>query len=68
MKAKDEKWAVFWCGLLRPVIFGEVAAKEVHAHLRSLSQQECVFPDGSHHRPSLATLRRKLRTYRSQGF
>ena len=68
MKAKDEKWAVFWCGLLRPVIFGEVAAKEVHAHLRSLSQQEYVFPDGSRRRASLATLRRKLRTYRSQGF
>lgn len=68
MESKDERQAVFWCGLLRPVLFGEVEAREVNGYLRKLSQKECVFPDGRRGKPSLSTLRRKLRTYRNGGF
>lgn len=64
MKANDEKWAVFWCGLLHPVLFGEIDASETNQYLKSLAQREVLFPDGRAGRPSLSTLRRKLNRYR----
>lgn len=68
MRQKDERWALFWCGLLRPVLFGEVEGRNVNRYLKELCRQEYVFPDGRRRRPSLSTLRRKLRTYRKDGF
>lgn len=68
MKSSEEKWAVFWCGLLRAAIFGEVGKGQVQAHLREVSRQEVTFPDGRRGKPSLTTLRRKLRKYRREGF
>jgi transposase InsO family protein len=55
---KDEKWALFWCSLLRPVLFGEIEAKDANRYLKDLAQQEYVFPDG----------RRKRPLYREGGF
>ena len=28
MKAKDEKWAIFWCGLLHPILFEEIETRK----------------------------------------
>jgi transposase InsO family protein len=68
MKPKDEKWAVFWCGLLHPILFEEIDASETNQYLKRLAQREVVFPDGRQGKPSLSTLRRKLNRYRRQGF
>lgn len=68
MNAKDEKWALFWCDLLRPLLFDEVEKEQTHRFLIELSQKEILFPDGRTARPSLCTLRRKLNRYRASGF
>jgi putative transposase len=67
MTDKDERWALFWCGLLHPVIFGELAKGEKHAILRKISEIEVVFPDGVKRKPSLSTLKRKLKRYEDEG-
>lgn len=68
MKPKEEKWSVFWCGLLHPILFEEIDASETNQYLKKLAQKEVVFPDGRAGRPSLSTLRRKLNRYRQKGF
>lgn len=68
MKQKDEKWALFWCDLLKPVLFDEVEPEQIQNCLVELSQKEMVFPDGRMGKPSLSTLRRKLNRHRSGGF
>jgi len=68
MKPKDEKSAVFWCGLLHPVLFGEVETSETNQYLKQCARREVTFPDGRVGRPSLSTLRRKLKRYRADGF
>jgi putative transposase len=68
MNKKDEKWAVFWCGLLHPVLFEEIDAAETNQYLKGLAQKEVIFPDGREGKPSLSTLRRKLNRYRQKGF
>lgn len=65
---KQERWALFWCGLLHDVLFGDPDAKEVRRHLRELSKKEALFPNGKRRRPSLSTLERKLAAYREGGF
>jgi putative transposase len=67
MRDEDQRWAVFWCGLLHPVIFGELAKGERNAILRQISQIAVVFPDGVKRKPSLATLKRKLKRYEEEG-
>jgi len=68
MKRRDEEWAVFWCSLLQPVLFGEVDRAGTNQFLKQLAQQEHLFPNGLRKKPSLSTLRRKLRQYRGAGF
>ena len=68
MNAGQEKWGLFWCKLLHPVIFKEIEKKEVNQYLKSLSCQELLFPDGKSKKPSLSTLRRKLNKYLQGGF
>lgn len=68
MNEKDEKWALFWCKLLHPVIFGEVEKGQTNQYLKFLCKQEHLFPDGKCKKPSLSTLRRKLRQYSQSGF
>jgi transposase InsO family protein len=68
MKKKDEEWALFWCSLLHPLLFGENDKKETQNFLKRLAKEERLFPDGKRKRPSLSTLRRKLRKYRKKGF
>ena len=68
MKDKDLDWAVFWASLLQPILLGEVPAEETASYLRELAGEERLFPDGTRRKPSLTTLRRKLRIFREEGF
>jgi putative transposase len=68
VRQKDEEWALFWCTLLHPAIFGEIEPKQIHSFLKKLAAEERLFPNGMRKKPSLSTLRRKLRTYREEGF
>ena len=68
MKPNDERWAIFWCELLHPVLFEEVDAGQTNALLKELAQKEVLFPNGKIGRPCVATLRRKLNRYRQGRF
>lgn len=68
MDKKNEQWAVFWCDLLRPILYSEISPEETHRYLKTLAQQPVVYPDGKNGTPSLSTLKRKLRKYESGGF
>ena len=68
MNARQEDEAVFWCGLLTSVLFEKLEKGEERRRLRELSRQEVVFPNGRRRKPSLSTLRRKLKKYRAGGF
>jgi transposase InsO family protein len=68
MTEKDQRWAVFWCGLLHPILFGQVPPEERNAFLRKLTEIEVPFPDGTTRKPSLSTLKRKLKIYETEGF
>ena len=68
MKSKDEKWALFWCKLLHPIIFGEIEREQTNQFLKDICLQDIVFPNGKRKRPGISTLRRKLNQYRKDGF
>ncbi len=68
MSPQEERRAVFWCGLLRQVIFGEIARGAVTDHLKILASKEVVYPNGKKRKPSFSTLKRKLKQYRKSGF
>ena len=64
----DEKWSLFWCNLLHPVIFGQIEDRQINSYLKKLAKEEKVFPDGKKKKPALSTLRRKLNLYTNGGF
>ena len=68
MDKRQERQAVFWCSLLRPVLYGEIPRGRVAAYLREVCQAPVRFPDGQVRRPSLRTLKRKLKTFGEGGF
>jgi len=68
MRSKDERWAIFWCDLLKPIIFSDIEPEGEQAYLKMLARQPVSFPDGRVGRTSLSTLRRKLKRYRRDGF
>ncbi len=68
MNARQEEEAVFWCGLLAPVLFGRLDKVEERRELREISKREVVFPSGRKRKPSLSTLKRRLDKYRKGGF
>ena len=68
MDKKQEKWAIFWCDLLTPVIYGEIEPELTNQFLKQLADKQISFPDGRIGKPSLKTLRRKLNRYRQGGF
>ncbi len=65
---RHEQWAVFWCSLLGPLLSGVIPAEEAGPFLRELADSEHDFPDGTRRKPSRATLWRKWKQYREQGF
>lgn len=68
MNARQEQEALFWCGLLDRVLFEGLDTSEECRELREISKQEAVFPNGRRRKPSLSTLKRKLKKYRAGGF
>jgi len=64
----QEHWAIFWCTLLEPLIFGEIERDRHHQYLTQLSQQERRFPNGQIKKASLSTLKRKWRLYQQGGY
>ena len=68
MDKEQEKWAIFWCELLTPVIYEEIEPELTNRFLRVLAKTKTRFPDGRVGKPSLSTLRRKLNRYRQEGF
>lgn len=67
MPNKDEKWGIFWCGLLHKIIFDDLDGQSAYQHMESLSQKQIMMPDGKMKKPSLSTLKRKLKEYREGG-
>jgi transposase InsO family protein len=65
---EQEKWAIFWCDLLSPVIYGDIEAELTNQFLKATATEQIRFPDGQMGNPSLSTLRRKLNRYRQGGF
>jgi transposase InsO family protein len=65
---EQEKWAIFWCDLLSPVIYEEIEPELTNRFLKQIADKEIRFPDGRIGKPSLSTLRRKLNRYRQGGF
>ncbi len=68
MDKKQEKWAIFWCDLLSPIIYGDIEAKLTNQFLKATANEQIVFPDGRIGNPSLSTLRRKFNRYQQGGF
>ena len=68
MNRKHEEWAVFWCDLLSPIIYSEIEEELTHKYLKELASNDVLFPDGKKKKPSLSTLKRKLKKHRQGGF
>ena len=68
MKKEQEKWAIFWCDLLSPVIYGEIEPEATNQFLKQKAKEPVQYPDGRTRTPSISTLRRKLNLYRHGGF
>jgi len=65
---EQEKWAIFWCDLLSPVIYDEIEPELTNAFLKQTADKPIRLPNGRIGKPSLSTLRRKLNRYRRGGF
>jgi hypothetical protein len=65
---RHERWAIFWCTLLSPLLFGDIPPEEAGRFLRELADTEHLFPDGKRRKPALSTLRRKWRQFQEGGF
>jgi transposase InsO family protein len=68
MDKKDQQWSLFWCGILHSVIFGQVEEGQTYQKLKEISQTEILFPNGVRKKPSLSTLKRKLKLYKKESF
>jgi putative transposase len=68
MDKKQERWTIFWCDLLSPVIYGEIEPEATNRFLKTLAGKPICFPDGRTKKPSLSTLRRKFNRYKNGGF
>lgn len=68
MDKEQEKWAIFWCDLLSPLIYDAIEPELTNRFLKQLADKQVPFPDGRIGKPSLKTLRRKLNRYRQGGF
>jgi len=65
---KKEKWAIFWCDLLSPVIYDEIEPEAINQFLKGKAAEEVRYPNGKVGKPSLSTLRRMLNKYTQGGF
>jgi len=58
---EQEKWAIFWCDLLKPLIYGEIDKEATNRFLKDLAEKPMLFPDGEIRKPSVSTLYRHLK-------
>lgn len=65
---RHQQWAVFWCSLLSPLLYGEVPPQEAGRFLRELAEHQHLCPDGTRRKVSRATLWRKWKQSREGGF
>jgi putative transposase len=65
---EQEKWAIFWCDLLSPILYGEIEPEATNAFLKQTAKEQVRCPDGRIRTPSLSNLRRKLKRYQKGGF
>ena len=68
MDKKQEKWAIFWCDLLSPIIYGEIEPEATNWFLKQKALEQFRYPNGGIGTPSISTLRRKLKRYQEGGF
>jgi len=67
MNEKEQRLALFWCSLLRPLIYEEVAGAEVTRCLKEIADCQVTFPNGQRKKASLSTLRRKWKRWQEDG-
>lgn len=60
MDNAEEKWAIFWCDLLSPVICQQIEPEAIDRFLKARDKGEFDFPDGRIGKPSLKMLCREL--------
>ncbi len=65
---EQEKWAIFWCDLLTPVIYEEIEAGTDQPVSQAIGAKKDPFPRRRIGNPSLSTLRRKFNRYSQGGF
>jgi len=46
-RERHERWAIFWCSLLAPLLYGEIPAAEAGRFLSELSQPSANSPMGN---------------------
>ena len=54
---RQEEWAVFWCNLMSPLLYGEIPPEEAGDFLRQLADTEELFPVNM---PNRRHIRRRL--------
>lgn len=59
----DEVWLAFWCGLLAPVLCGEIPESQRGSYFQKASQVERRLPNGQSRKISARTLRRKFQRF-----
>lgn len=64
MSDQNDRWIVFWCSLLGPILLEQVPVGERRRFLNEVSQKKVLLPNGRRKQISLATLRRKVRRFR----
>jgi transposase InsO family protein len=67
MTEEEQRLALFWCSLLRPLIYEEIDDGDVTRRLREIAAQQVTFPDGQRKKPSLSTLSRKWKRWQQDG-
>jgi len=67
MTEEEQRLALFWCSLLRPLIYEEIDDGDVTRRLREIAANEVTFPDGQRKKPSLSTLSRKWKRWQQDG-
>ena len=67
MLEQNERWAVFRCSLLSPLLLGEIPEAEREAYFRTLAKEERLLPNGQRKQISARTFRRWWKRLREEG-
>ncbi|MFQ5976215.1 MAG: hypothetical protein ACE5J5_07875 [Candidatus Hydrothermarchaeales archaeon] len=53
MNKEQEKWAIFWCELLSPVIYGDIEPELTNQFLKQIADKQITFPTDESASPPL---------------